>query len=224
MEEQLNNNFLEYEKLLKTKDYSMLSDSERSIVNRFSTEEEYSKIRKVILLNSEIINEEKKTVEPDPEILKNLIRATKSNKASAGVFGVVRNIFEYRIPAYQFALLAAASILLFFFIFKKGETLNVQEPVHVYKTDTIEKYIVNELKPEIQNQAQINNTIKNEQATLNKETTTNNTSISNDNSSSMDNPELFGINADLKEKIENSRPKGRSMLDDSSLVKFLVKI
>lgn len=224
MEEQLNNNFPEYEKLLKTKDYGMLSDSERSMVNRFSTEEEYSRIRKIILSNSEIINEEKKTVEPDPEILKNLIRAMKPVRASPDAYKVVKNIFEYKIPAYQFALLAAASILLFFFILPSERIVTVQKPVYVYKTDTIEKFIVNKPEPKVQNSAPINYAIKDNQVTLNNHTTPDKSQTSNDNNSSLNKLEILGINVDIKDKIENSKSKGWSMLDDSSLVKFLVKI
>lgn len=224
MEEELNKYFTEYEKLLKTKDYNMLSDSERSIVSHFSTEEEYNRIRKIILLNSEMISADKKTIKPDTEILKNLIGVMRSNKASSGAFRIINNIFEYRIPVYPFAMYAAVSIIVFVFIFNREKIVTVQEPVYVCKTDTVVKYIERETNSNIQKPAQINYTKKDEQLTLNKETTPDNAQTANDKNPSMNNLEILGINVNIKEKIENSKPKGRTMLDDSAIVKFLVKI
>jgi hypothetical protein len=224
MEEQLNKYFPEYEELLKTKDYSMLSDSERSIVSRFSTEEEYTGMRKIILADKEISKEERKAIKPDPEILNNLLNTMKSNEAPHGVSKVVKNIFGYRIPAYQFAMYAAASIILFIFVLKREKIVTVQKPIYVCKTDTVEKYIVKETKPEVQSPAKLNYTKTDEPVTLNKKEVPDNTQITNDNNSSINILEFLGINVDLKEKIEDFKPKGRTMLDDSAIVKFLVKI
>jgi len=221
MEEQLNKYFSDFEKLLKTKDYNMLSDSERSIVGRFSTEGEYNRMRKIILLNSEISIEERKTVKPDPNILNGLVNKMKSNKASSGR---VRNIFEYRIPAYQFAIYAAASIIVFILIFNREKTVSVQKPVYVCKTDTVEKYIVKENQSNIQKPAQINYSKTDEKVNINNEKSPAITQIPNHYNSSLNNFELPGTKFDIKDKIEGSRPKGRTMLDDSSIVKYFVTI
>jgi hypothetical protein len=224
MEEQLNNYFSEFEKLLKTKDYSVLTDPERGIVNRFSTEEEYNKIRKIILMNSEMISKDKNTFEPDPEIFKNLLNTMRSDKASSGFSMIIRNIFKYRIPAYQFAIYVAASIIIFIFIFNRGKIVTVEKPVYYCKTDTVEKIIIKESTSDVQIPPQINYVVNDQQENLNSDSTHGYTQVSNDNSSAYRNPELQGINSNIKDRIDDSRSKGRTMLDDSALVKFLVKI
>jgi len=224
MEEQLNKYFLEYEELLKTKDFSMLSDAERSIVSRFSTEDEYNRIRKILLSGIEITDEGRKTVGPDPHILSNLVNTMKSNNASSGILKVMRNVFEYRIPAYQFAMYAVASILVFFFMFDREKTVTIQKPVYITKTDTIKKYIINDALPNVIKPAPINYTKKEEPVTLNKRVTPANIQNTSGSNSSLNNFESQGINIDLKDKIEDSKPKGRTMLDDSAMAKFYVKI
>ena len=223
MEEQLNKYFSDYEKLLETKDYNMLSDSERSIVSRFSTEEEYHRIRKIILTDKEISSEERKIIKPDPEILNNLLDAMKSEKSSTGSLRVVKNIFEYRIPAYQFAFYATASILIFIFVLKHEKIVNVQTPVYVCKTDTVEKFITKENNTNIQKPAQVIYVKNEEQSALNNDKAPENIQIDESNHV-INNPEELGINVDIKEKIEDFKPKGRTMHDDSAVVKFLVKI
>ena len=224
MEEQLNKYFSYYEKLLETKDYNMLSDSERSIVSRFSTEDEYHRIRKIILTDKEISSEERKIIKPDPEILNNLLDAMKSKKSSTGSLRVVKNIFEYRIPAYQFAFYAAASILIFIFVLKHEKIVNVQTPVYVCKTDTVEKFITKENNTNIQKPAQVIFLKNEEQQISNNDKTPVDTHITSDSNPIIYNPEALGINVDIKEKIEDFKPKGRTMHDDSAVVKFLVKI
>jgi hypothetical protein len=223
MEDQLNKYFPEYEKLLKTKDYHMLSDLERSIVSLFTSKEEYKRIRKIILSNKETTDEARKTIEPNPKIVNNLINVMKTNKSSSGASRVVKNIFEYKIRAYQFALFAAA-LILFVLFFYKEKIVTVKQPDYVYNTDTLEKYIVEDAKSNIQRQAQINFAKKSEQETLNKETAPDITRTSNYNSSSINNLGLPRNNADLKEKIENFKQPVRTIHDDSSILKYFDKI
>ena len=220
MEEQLNKYFSEYEKLLKSKDYNMLSNSERCIVSRFSTEKEYNETRKIILLNSEIINEDKKSVNPDPEILNNLITAIKSNNTSFDILKVVKNILEYRIRVYQFALYAAASIILLIIISNKEKIVTIQNPVYISKADTVEKDLEKNSDTNIQKIVQINYTQKDTDETLVKEKAQDKTQILID----ANDLELYGIPVSIKDNVENYKPKGRSVYDDSSLVKYFVKI
>jgi hypothetical protein len=224
MEEQLNKHFSEYEKLLKTKDYHMLSDQEKSLVNRFSSKEEYGKMRKVILSNDEIIRTEAKTINPHPEILNNLLYTMKSKQASVGMNSLFKNIFRYKLPAYQFAIYAVVLAFVFLFVFKREKVISIDKPVYVYKTDTIEKSIVKETKPNIKKNNKINYSKLKEQITNDDKITQDNPPALNDNIYSKSSLELLGINVDIKEKMENFKPKGRTMHDDSALVKFLVKI
>ena len=220
MEEQLNKYFSEYEKLLKSKDYNMLSDSERGIVSRFSTEKEYNETRKIILLNSEIIKEDKKYVNPDPEILNNLIGAIKSKNTSFDIFKVIRNILEYRVRVYQFGIYAVASIILLIFISNRGKIVTVQNPVYISKTDTAEKYMANDSDSNLQNPEQINYSRNDNQETLDKEKPQDDSRIS----INANDIELFGIPVSTIDNIRNYKPKVRSLFDDSSIVKCFAKI
>ncbi len=224
MEEQLNKYFSEYEKLLKTKDYNLLSNQEKSIVNRFSSEEEYSKMRNIILLNAEMLDTESKTVNPNPEILGNLLNTLKSKQASNNVYTLTKSILSYKIPVYQFAIYLIVLVFVFLFVFKKERIINVEKPVYVYKTDTIEKFIVKDIKPILKKTIKTNAPKSFEQITINKNELPDSTQIFDGSIYSKNSLKLMGINVNLKEKIENSRPKGRTMHDDSMLVKFLVKI
>jgi hypothetical protein len=220
MEEQLNQYFLEYEELLKTKNYNMLSESELSIVSRFSTNEEYNRIRKIILLNKEITDKERKTVEPNPDILNNIITIMKSKKDTSTVFHKIKNIFEYRIPAYNFALFAAASIIIFILILNREKMINFQKPVYISKTDTIEKYMEEEGIHNNQKPVQISLMQNNEPKPMSKETTPDVTKTSYYNTSSLNNLKLLQIKVDIKGKIEILKPKERTVHEDSSISKY----
>ena len=62
-----------------------------------------------------------------------------------------------------------------------------------------------------------------EQSALNNDKAPENIQIDESNPVII-NPEALGINVDIKEKIEDFKPKGRTMHDDSAVVKFLVTI
>lgn len=226
MEEQLEKHFSEYEKLLKTKDYHLLSDQEKIMVNSFSSEEEYDKMRNIILSNEGIIDAERKMVSPDAEILNNLIHTMKSKQVSNSIKGVLKSIFNYKVPAYQFVIGTAVLVLIIIFVFKREKIITIDRPVYITKTDTIEKYINKETKPIINKIIKTNTNTKKTTGliVINIQEKADTFKKFNYNTYSANSLELMGININLKEKIENFKPKGRTMHDDSLLVKFLVKI
>lgn len=133
----------EIDRLLREKNFPMLTASEREIVLRaFDSEEEYEAVRKIELsINSGI---HKSTLEPRPET----IQALKQSMGQS-VFDW-RFIFQVKVPAYAAVVVVLISCLIVYFV-SAGER-NVHAPntpvteiatahgidtVYITKTDTI---------------------------------------------------------------------------------------
>ncbi len=226
MEEQLDKHFSEFERLLRSKDYQQLSDQEKIMVNGFSSEEEYHKMRSIILSNAEIMDSEKRNVNPNGKILNNLLHRMKMEPTSKRRGNVLIGILNYRVPAYQLMICMAVLVLLMIFVGKREKMVAVDRPVYITRSDTIVKYI------NIEKKSVDNKTIKTNTKTIktpglivnNKQEKPDTYMLLKNNIYSVNIPELKGSDLDLKEKIEYFKPKGRTMHDDSLLVKFLVKI
>jgi hypothetical protein len=224
MEDQLNKYFEEYENLLKTKDYKLLSDQEKSLVNLIASEEEYGRMRKIFLLNKEIVETERKTIKPSPVILGKSINVLKSKQALKKRKSLLYYIFGYNLPAYQVAIYTTILAFILFFAFKKEKFVTIEKPVYIYKTDTIEKYVFKENITPVKKNNIKHYPKQNNQIAFKNQVKPKDTVIFKKNNYTENTNNLKYFYNELIEMIEFNKPQGRTMQDDSAFVKILGKI
>lgn len=117
MDKHLNTEELRFQSLLEEKDFTELTEKEKTFVLSFSYENEYVLQRKIIANANHIYEEDRKLVAPP------LLVAS----------GAATSFWFKKAPAYQTLLAVAATILLMFMVTRPDNSL--------IKTETVTEYV-----------------------------------------------------------------------------------
>jgi hypothetical protein len=129
--------------LVETKNFEALNASERSLVLKEITAEEFTQRRDLLLNTCLFLQESVKKAQPN-DSYKESISAIMNSRKTKQKYGVIRSIILFRIPLYY--PVAAAILLMFMFPYfyseKKSEKEIAQvtkevKRVIVYKTDSV---------------------------------------------------------------------------------------
>ena len=122
--------------MLLSRDYHELSSSEKELVSRYISEDEYGDLRKTRLALKSIANSRMNGLKPNPRTKDLLIARLKSNRRP-----VLIRMFEYRVPMWQ----AAAAIILLgtcFFFLDKNQNLSSGTVLTQIDTIKVEKPVL----------------------------------------------------------------------------------
>jgi hypothetical protein len=125
-----------FDKLLKSKDFDDLSESEKSLVMQFMSREEYEALRIPIHNAYRVFSKESENIIPDPRIRQQLLDKFGSMKRPGANPSLIRKVFTYRIPVYQ-AGIAAVMLLCIAIYFGRVRSGITESSGLAIKTDTI---------------------------------------------------------------------------------------
>jgi len=218
MEDTIFDNMPGLQKLLETKSFSELTNKEKEEVLRNLSQDEYNACHQVIIESKIQFTIEQKKLAPDPEILRRLLNKMGSRRSTQNnVLLMLRNLFTFRVPAYQPALVFAVfAVLLFVQGNRKHEIIR-----YLAMTDTVylEKQIPAAIPPGNQSihplTAPAVNTVK---TTSYKHS---HSAAGTDTTAHSPNDQYIK-NAYQKIQLAAILKRGHPAFDDSALMKFLV--
>lgn len=122
MENDLLKNIPDLLKLLETKDFGDLTGSERTLILRYWSKEEYDDYRQSVRSGKTIFGSEKKRILANPEIKEKLLKRIQSGKSAGKLTPAAMfiKLFTFRIPAYQPGFAIALLVFLFIFLHDKA--------------------------------------------------------------------------------------------------------
>jgi hypothetical protein len=135
MMEDILNLLPDFESLLRTKSFAELTFSEKSIVLKFMTIEEYEAMKNNTIRVIEAFSEEEKYLLLDKNLENNLVShlSIKKEKPFAGTAEFVSFILGFKIPVYQVAIL----ILIGLFLIPGSGTKIVTKVLPISRVDTV---------------------------------------------------------------------------------------
>jgi hypothetical protein len=206
------------QKLLETKSFSELTGKEKEEVLRNMRQDEYDACHEVIIKSKIHFANEQKEMVPHPEILRNLLKKMESRRSKQNhVLMMLQNLFTFRMPVYQPALVFAVFAVLFFVLNNRNhETIR-----YLAMTDTvyIEKKTLEILPPENQPIHFVT-----APAVYSLKTTSNkhsHSALGTDTRAHSPNDQ-YVKNAYQKIQLAALLKRGHPASDDSALLKFLV--
>jgi hypothetical protein len=140
MEEQIPDLTGGLDRLLERKAFGELSEKERSHVLRLITEDEYTRLRRTVLLAREA-GGAGHTLNPDPGVKERLMARFDAVKPAAGKVrsGQLSRILNHPVPVYQVGMAATLFLVFFFYFLLKQNP--VQRPVAAADTVYLEKIL-----------------------------------------------------------------------------------
>jgi len=219
MEENLFDKIPGLEKLLESRSFEELTSNEKNKVLGFMTGEEYENYRATLLKSKTLLAAEQKRLTADPAVRKKLLMRMEQKESfvKEDHQSVLKNLFTFRIPAYQAGFAIAVLVLLFFFLRnEKPEAIR-----YLTKIDTI--YLKQEIAQTEAPAPKADQTIKNKSV---KENKTGGVIRKEHESKTVNHPvirqDLYIKNAYEKIRMVNLLKSGSRASDDSSLMKLLV--
>ncbi len=114
--------------LLETKNFSQLTANEKQFVLQIITEQEYNEQHNILLISSEIIDEDIMTIPIDKQLL---YKVLKQNK--------ITSIINYKVSLIKIAAVFLVAMVSYHIVMAHIYNSNQQEPLVVHNTDTIYK-------------------------------------------------------------------------------------